>query len=267
MDRKLSLRFLVVWIAFGLFACSSTGTRTGPAGEAAGPLSGQKSQAVAEATRNIGEAYMAEGNLIAALRDFKKAEAINPNDHITHYDLGLVYFYRERYDLSIQHFERALQLKPDYAPALNSLGNVYAAKKEWDKAIEIYQRIIEDAFYGTPYFALSNMGLAYYYKQDYVQAEKHFLEALKLAPEFTNALAGLGTTYIATGRYAEAALRFERALKKEPKSPHLHFELGRAYQGMGDRLKAQGEFAKVIEMAPGTPLELDAQREMKSLKP
>ncbi|MCK7510695.1 MAG: hypothetical protein MZV70_45960 [Desulfobacterales bacterium] len=32
------------------------------------------------------------------------------------------------------------------------------AKGEWDKAIEAYQQIIEDVFYGTPHFALSEHG-------------------------------------------------------------------------------------------------------------
>jgi Tfp pilus assembly protein PilF len=267
MERRLSLGLWGVWIIIGLVACSPTANYTRPAGDGTSPPAGSRSLAAAEATRSVGEAYMAEGNLIAALRELKKSEAINPNDHITQYDLGLVYYYRERYDQSVQHLERALQLKPDYAPAINSLGNVYVARKEWDKAIETFQRIVEDAFYGTPYFALSNMGVAYYYKKDYVQSEKHFLEALKLSPDFTNALAGLATTYIATGRYAEAALRLERALKKDSKSPHLHFDLGRAYLGMGEKAKAQTEFARVIELAPGTPLEVDAQREIKTLKP
>lgn len=249
-----------------LCACASTGSRR-TADDGPGPSSGAKSQAAAEATRNVGEAYLQEGNLVAALRELKKAEALNPDDHITHYDLGLVYFFRERYEQAVQHLERALQLKPDYAPAVNSLGNVYVARKEWDKAIEIYERIVEDAFYATPYFALSNMGIAYYHKNDYPSAEKNFLEALKLSPDFTNALVGLGTTYIAMGRYPEAVIRLERALKKEPKSAYLHFELARAYRGLGEKPRAREEFARVIELAPGTPLAADAQRELKNTAP
>ncbi len=214
-----------------------------------------------------GEAYLNEGNLIAALREFKRAEALNPDDPVTHYDLGLVYYYRERYDQAVEHFEQAIKLKPDYAPAVNSLGNVYAAQQKWDKAIEAYERIVDDAFYGTPYFPLSNMGLAYYHKKDYLKAEKSFLEALKLSPEFVNALGGLGTTYVAMGRYAEAAVKLEKAVKKDPKSPHLRLELGRAYAGMGEKQKARIEYARVVELAQGSPLAVEAQRELKLLNP
>lgn len=222
-------------------------------------------KATAEATRNVGEAYLAGGNLTAALRELKKAEGMDADDHITQFDIGLVYLYRERYDQAIQHFQRAIQLKPDFAPAINSLGNAYLAKGDWDQAIEAYQRIIEDVFYGTPHFALSNMGLAYYQKKDYREAEKHFLEALKMNPDFVNALAGLATTYVAMGRYDDAVAKLERAIRKEPKLPHLHYELGKTYQAAGNLPRARQEYQRAAELAPDSPLAEDAKRAMRGL--
>lgn len=258
---KASVFLLILWLA----ACAATApTGTGGSSEAPG---GERSKAAAEASRNLGEAYLAGGNLLAALRELKKAESFDPADHIIQYDIGLVYFYRERYDQAIPHFERAVQLKPGFAPAINGLGNAYSAQGDWDKAIEAYQKIIEDVFYGTPHFALSNMGLAYYQKGDYVRAEKNFLEALKLNPDFINALGGLATTYIAQGRYEEAVQKLERAVRKEPKLPQLHFELGRAYRGLGDPAKAREEFQRAAQLAPNSPLEDDARRELKTILP
>jgi tetratricopeptide (TPR) repeat protein len=222
---------------------------------------------LAEATRNVGEAYLADGNLISALRELKKSEALNPDDHITQYDLGLLYYYRERYDQAIEHFEKAIRLKNDYAPAINSLGNVYSAKGDWDKAIEIYKSIAEDAFYGTPHFTLSNMAIAYYHKKEYGPAEKYFNEALALKKDFVNALWGLAKTYNATGRYSEAIGKLEAALKKDPKSAVVHYELGKSYQGLGERTKAQNEFAQVVQLAPDSPLAADAQKAIFDLQP
>jgi type IV pilus assembly protein PilF len=219
----------------------------------------------AEATRNVGEAYLAGGNLTAALRELKKAEGMDPDDHITQFDIGLVYLYRDRYDSAIQHFQKAIQLKPDFASAINSLGNAYLAKGEWDKAIEAYQRIIEDVFYGTPHFALSNMGLAYYHKKDYAEAEKHFQEALKMNPDFVNALAGLAATYMAMGRYDDAIVKLERAVRKEPKLPHIHYELGKAYEGAGNLRRAREEYQRAVELAPDSPLGDDAQKALRKL--
>jgi tetratricopeptide (TPR) repeat protein len=267
---KFLLTMLSLLAILTLSSCASTTPQTTAAsskGEASSLAGGERNPAAAEATRNVGEAYLVEGNLIAALRELKKAEQLNPDDHVTHYDLGLVYLSRQRYDQAIQHFERAVQLKPDYAPAINSLGNAYAAKQDWDKAIQAYEKIVEDAFYGTPYFALSNLGLAYYHKNDFVQAEKYFVEALKLSPDFVQALGGLGMTYNAMGRYSEAVVRLSRAVQKDPKFAPLHFQLGRAYRGLNNKGMAQTEFQQVLKLAPDSPLALEAQKELKKLNP
>lgn len=257
---------------FLLVLCLSACTASTPPGTSSPSTptevaSGERNKAAAEATRNVGEAYLAGGNLTGALRELKKAESLDPEDHITQYDIGLVYYYRERYDQAIPYFEKAIRLKPDFAPAINGLGNAYSAKGDWDKAIEAYQKIIEDVFYGTPHFALSNMALAYYQKGDYVRAEKNFQEALKLSPDFVNALAGLATTYMAQGRYEEAAQKLERAVRKQPKLPQLHFELGKAYRGLGDPARARDEFQKAVQLAPDSPLAEQAQLELKALSP
>jgi len=266
-EIKSWLTILSLLVILALSGCASTAsqpTAAASTGEGAGR---EKNIATAEATRNVGEAYLVEGNLIAALRELKKAEQLNPDDHITQYDLGLVYMSRERYDQAIQHFERAVQLKPDYAPAMNSLGNAYAAQQDWDRAIEAYEKIIEDAFYGTPYFALSNLGLAYYHKKSFAQAEKYFLEALKLSPDFVQALGGLGMTYNAMGRYSEAVVRLSKAVKKDPKFAPLHLQLGKAYRGLNDKRSAQAEFQQVVQLAPDSPLALEARRELTKLRP
>jgi len=262
MKLKIAAFLVLVWAFVFLAACATSKPDAKPSSP-----SGEKSKAAAEANRNLGEAYLAGGNLTAALRELKKAESFDPEDHITQFDIGLVYYYRERYDQAIQQFEKAIQLKPDFAPAINSLGNAYLEKGEWDNAIEAYRKIAEDVFYGTPHFAVSNMALAYYQKGDYRQAEKYFLEALKLNPDFANALGGLGMTYTAMGRYAEAAQKLERAVRKNPKLPQLHYELARAYRGLGDRQKAREEFQLTIELAPETPMAEDAKLQLNRLAP
>jgi tetratricopeptide (TPR) repeat protein len=261
LHPKAGFMILALWLA----GCAAA-PPSGPGDPAENP-SGERNKAKAEATRNVGEAYLAGGNLIQALRELKKAESFDPDDHITQYDIGLVYYYRDRYEQAIPYFERAIQLRPDFAPAINSLGNAYSAKGDWDKAIEAYQKIIEDVFYGTPHFALSNMALAYYQKGDYVRAEKNFLEALKLSPDFVNALAGLAATYSALGRYEEAVQKLERAVRKEPKLPQLYYELGKAYRGLKEPEKARAEFLRAVQLAPDSPVADEAQRELKTLSP
>ena len=87
-----------------------------------------------ESSRNLGEAYMAQGNYTAALKELMAAEQLTPDDPYLHNDLGLTYMVKDRLDLAIRHFKKALALKPDYAPAMNNLGAAYLAQQNRDAA-------------------------------------------------------------------------------------------------------------------------------------
>ena len=80
-----------------------------------------------EAYRRLGEAYLKQGNLALAMKEFKKAEAKNADDHLLQYDMGLLYLHKKQYDQAIVHFKSSLDLKPDYGEAINSMGNAYVS--------------------------------------------------------------------------------------------------------------------------------------------
>jgi Tfp pilus assembly protein PilF len=89
MKLKIASLLVFVWAAAFLAACASSSPSSAPSAPTA-----EKNKAAAEAGRNLGEAYLAGGNLQAALRELKKAEGYDPEDHITQFDIGLVYYYR-----------------------------------------------------------------------------------------------------------------------------------------------------------------------------
>ena len=107
----------------------------------------QKQIYQAEKYRELGELLLNEKKYTSALKEFLKAEALNPDDYFLQNDLGLTYYYKGRPDLAIARFKKALALKDDYSPARNNLGNAYAEKREWDKAIELYKMVTEDLLY------------------------------------------------------------------------------------------------------------------------
>ena len=216
--------------------------------------------------RRVGEAYLQQGNLPAAMKEFKKAEEKNPNDHLLQYDLGLVYYSRGRFDEAIVHYQKAVELKADYGPAINSLGNAYAGKKDWDKAIFYYNKVIDDILYATPHFTYAGLGNAYYFKGDFKLSEKYFLEALQIKPEFANALQGLAQTYIAMGRIPEAVEKLEKAVRIKPDSPALHLQLAKAYQQALEFQKAYNSYRKVVDLAPESLMADEAQKEAGKVK-
>jgi tetratricopeptide (TPR) repeat protein len=220
----------------------------------------------ANAYRRVGEAYLQQGNYPAALKEFRKAEAKNPNDHLLHYDLGLVYFRLGEFDEAIGYYKKALELSPNYGPAMNSLGNAYAGKEDWDQAIFYYKKVTKDVFYATPHIAYSNLGNAYYYKGDLQSSEKYYLEALDSKPDFIAALAGLSQTYIAMGRIPEAVAKLEKAVRIAPNNAVLHFQLGKAYQLALEFEKAYRSYQQVVRLAPDSAVADQAEKAGREVK-
>lgn len=220
-----------------------------------------------EASRNLGEAYLREGQYSAALRELLKAEALTPDDYFLQFDLGLAYLYKGETDLAIYHFKKSLAIKDNYGPARNSLGNAYAEKKEWDKAIEQYEIVTSNLLYATPQFPYSNLGFAYYHKKEYGLAEKYFKKALEITPDFDRALYYLAKTYIATGRISQAVKKLEFAVAKHPNNASLHFELAEAYKLNHDYRRAYGSYIQVVQMDPDSPLADKALKEANRVKP
>ncbi len=219
-----------------------------------------------EALRNLGEAYIREGDYTAALRELLKAEKLYANDPYLQNDLGLTYMAKGKPDIAINHFKKAVEIKPDYTPAKNNLGTAYLAQKKWDDAIACFKEITGDLLYATPHYPLSNLGWAYYNKKEYRLAEKYYQDALKIEPEFVIALRGLGKTYIAMGRIPEAISILEKATKNSPRFAELYFDLANAYTLSRKYKKALSAYKKVIELAPDSPLAVDAQKEMARIR-
>jgi len=224
----------------------------------------QKAQA--EAIRNLGEAYLRQGEYRVALKNLKKAEKLYPSDHILQDDLGLAYLYLKDPDRAIHHFKKALEIKEDYAPARNNLGNAYAEKKEWDKAIEQYKIVTSDLLYGTPQFPLSNLGVVYYELQEYGLSAQYYLKALDIKPDFVQALYGLAKTYMAMGRVPDAIARLEKAVGISPASGALYFELAGAYALNRDYTKAISAYHKVVELDPNSTMADRALIEVRKIK-
>ncbi len=249
--RQRALIFLTVTV-FCLGACTSTNHEV------------RKKQA--QASRELGEAFLNQGNPTKALREFLKAEKLYSNDHFLHDDLGLTYMAKDRLDLAIEHFKKALEIAPDYAAGRNNLGTAYLKKKEWDTAIKHLKEVAEDLLYATPQFPLSNLGWAYYNKGEYELAVKYYKQALELDARLLTALRGLGLTYIAMGKGAEAVKILETGIKNYPRVAQLRFDLGEAYTLAGEYKKAFNAFRQVSELVPGTPLARKAQIEAQKIK-
>jgi type IV pilus assembly protein PilF len=191
-----------------------------------------------EKIRDLGGMYLGQGSYTDALRELLKAEELYGQDPVLQNYLGLTYLGKKRPEIALMHFKKAVQLKPDYSEAINNMGTAYLIQKQWKAAITVFSQLLSDLLYTTPHYPLANIGWAYFNLKQYSMAEKYYLDALRIQPNFSIALRGLGKTYLAMGKTSSALLMLEKAIKISPAIPEIYLDLADAYSSTSNYAKA-----------------------------
>jgi tetratricopeptide (TPR) repeat protein len=94
--------------------------------------------------QNLGEAYLALGEIAHAEEAFRNAAALDPVSAGAHYSLGYVFQLRGNLAEAIRSYRRALEADPDKAEVLGNLAAAYAtigkpedAKKALESALKL----------------------------------------------------------------------------------------------------------------------------------
>ncbi|GEM_PF-3431395 len=100
-------------------------------------------RATAETHVRRGIDYYESGRVEEAIRWFRRATIVDPENKHSHNDLGVALFKLDRCNESIASYRFALRLDPEFAEAYNNLGNVYWRQGQVDEALALYERSIE----------------------------------------------------------------------------------------------------------------------------
>jgi len=248
---KRSTRLLLVLLAAALLAGCVNKT----------PLLRKQS----EAQRDLGEAYMSQGNFTAALKELLEAESLYPDDYLLQDDIGKAYTAKKRYETALIHFQLSIDLQPDYGPAKNNMGSVFLLMKRWDDAIDVLNQVSDNILYATPHYPIYNLGWAYYNKKMYAKAISYFKKALEIQTDFVLPMRGIALCHMAEGRLADATRWLEKGAKAAPKFQQIHYELAGAYLRVGAYEKAKTTLSDTIDIDDQTPVAAKAKRELKAL--
>ena len=146
-------------------------------------LEQQHNAALAASKNAQADKAMETGEAVQAAAFYREALAATPDDAELNFKLAVALDKQGDVPGERALLEKAVQLNPDLAPALNQLG-----------------------------FLDSQNG-------DAVAAEKHFREAVRAAPAFTEAWVNLAATLGLQSRFSEAGDAVASALELEPKNP------------------------------------------------
>jgi tetratricopeptide (TPR) repeat protein len=98
---------------------------------------------LAENHANMGNALSQKGQIGEAITEYEKALAIEPALAEVHFNLGNALRQGERIVDTIAHYREALELKPDYAEAHSNLGYALFQLRQLPEAIDHWQKAVE----------------------------------------------------------------------------------------------------------------------------
>ena len=104
---------------------------------------------------------------------------------------------------------------------IGSAYGTYQRNKVW-KTEETLWRDVSEKSPGNGR-GLMNYGLALMAKGDYADAEKYFLKALNLNPNYATLQINLGVLNAATGNTVQAEDFFKKAVSLQPRDPEAYF--------------------------------------------
>ena len=152
------------------------------------------------------------GNYTAALRELNNV--YKSDDYFTNIRLGWLYYLSKQYAQSVKFYEKAISLKPYAIEAKFGLIKPLSATEKWDRVKTNYTEILKI----DPQNTLANywLGVIYYNRKEYANANKLFEKVANLYPLDYDATIMLGWTKLKQGKTAEAKVLFQHALTLRP---------------------------------------------------
>lgn len=197
---------------------------------------------------NLAMALSETGNFKQALIEFHRAFALDGSMD------GLKIPYAEtlrrdnQYEEAIRVYKQVLDVDRVHHGAFNGLGLVYRDMEDLPRALECFEHATGLDSKNAGYRMNFAVCLKQYELIDL--AAEQFYEAVKLRPQWLEAIVLLAEVLEEQRRFDEAIECFERALSLTPANPELIERKGYVYMAMGDTGRALNQFNKVIAAHP-----------------
>jgi len=137
----------------------------------------------------------------------------------------------------------------------------YAEAQDWSSALRVVDREVARAPLDMDVRAWRARVLSW--SGRLAEAEKEYLEILRVAPKDPDHWLGLASAYSREGKLEDALRALDRAVELDPKRADLRAARGRALQAMGERSEARIEFQKALNLDPRS---LEARAGMTSMR-
>ena len=218
-----------------------------------------------DAIRGLAENLLNDGQLDAALEQYKVIADSNPEDAQTYVRIAEIYRRQGKYDQALENLKRADTLVPDTMDVPYSMAAVYQAQGRYDDAIKLLQDLVkktEKSEAGTSQADRNNraifverLGMVYREQENYTAAVETFRKMLTLGDE--NARSGyqeIIDTYREAKQWSQATAVAKEAVQKMPDDRDLRMVLDAQ---LADTGQVDQSVADIRSMLKGGPEDRD----------
>jgi type IV pilus assembly protein PilF len=142
----------------------------------------------AESNTSLGLEYMNRGQNEVALGKLKKAAKADPSYAPAFTVMAVLYERLGETSLAGKNYKKAYAADPNDGDVNNNYGVYLCKTGESAKAMTHFSKTLDDPFYSTPAVSLTNAGSCALQTGDLVAADDYLRRALKIEPDFPDAL-------------------------------------------------------------------------------
>ncbi len=214
-----------------------------------------------DAIRGLAENYLNDGQLEAALEQYRVIADSNPEDAQTYVRMAEIYRRQGKYDQALDSLKRAQALVPDTMDVPYTMAAVYQAQGRYDDAIKLLQELIkktDKSEVGTSQADRNNraifierLGMIYREQENYPAAVDTFRKMLSLGDE--NARSGyqeIIDTYRESKQWPQATAVAKEAVQKMPDDRDLRMVLDAQLADMGQVDQATADVRSLLKGGP-----------------
>ena len=201
-----------------------------------------------KAENNLGIALLRSGRVAEAVAHFEKSVAIQPAYPQAHFNFGNALSVAGQADRALAEWQKAVELYPGFADARAALGLALASRGRTEEAIAQWRKAVEIQPELGP--VQNNLGVALSSKGQFAEAVAHFRQALAVQAGDADIWNNLGVALTRLGNFEEAIAAFRKSLDRRPSSAETEYNLGAALAGSHNLPEALAAWREGLKSAP-----------------
>ncbi|MEN6431631.1 MAG: tetratricopeptide repeat protein [Smithella sp.] len=199
-------------------------------------------EATAESCERLGDAYMKQGDSVAAFTEYQKSLEKDPLRSSARYKSGMIFLDRGFPEDALREFDKIISKEPGNASAYYGRARVNFSQKKMNPAKSDLSEAIKlnDGLWQ----AHALLGVVLDAEKNDTEAEKEYLKAIAIQPDSAAVYNDLGISRYVTGKFDKAAEAFLKAFNLAPDNRRICNNLGLALYRLGNTEDALEAFKR-----------------------